>query len=86
MVTKEQIVQVLMKKDDAHNFIKDLMGNNQLEESHKGVARGVTNTQLCIIKKALEQMESHYLQLFMDRDVALKFAEDKAREVEELHY
>jgi hypothetical protein len=31
-------------------------------------------------------VKSDYLQLFMDRDLALKFAEEKAREVEELCY
>ena len=31
-------------------------------------------------------MKSDYLQLFMDRDLALKFVEDKDREVEELCY
>jgi hypothetical protein len=37
-------------------------------------------------KEALEQMKSNYLQLFMDRDLALKFVEDKEREIEELYY
>jgi hypothetical protein len=41
---------------------------------------------LRIDKKALEQLKSDYLQLFMDRDLALKFVEDKDCEVEELHY
>jgi hypothetical protein len=31
-------------------------------------------------------MKSDYLQLFMDRDLALKFVEDKEREIEELCY
>jgi hypothetical protein len=31
-------------------------------------------------------MKSNYLQLFMDRDLSLKFVEDKEREVEELCY
>jgi hypothetical protein len=47
---------------------------------------GVTSAQLRIIMEALEQLKSDYLQLFMDRDLALKFVEDKDREVEELHY
>jgi hypothetical protein len=29
----------------------------------------------------LEQLKSNYLQLFMGRDLSLKFAEDKDREV-----
>jgi hypothetical protein len=37
-------------------------------------------------KESIEQLKSNYLQLFMDRDLALKFIEYKAREVEELHY
>jgi hypothetical protein len=57
-----------------------------MEERQKGVAGGVTSAQLHIIKEALEQMKSDYLQLFMDRDLALKFIEDKEREVEELCY
>jgi hypothetical protein len=31
-------------------------------------------------------MKSDYLQLFMDRDLALKFVEDKERKIEELCY
>jgi hypothetical protein len=31
-------------------------------------------------------MKSDYLQLFMDRDLALKFVEDKEREIEEFCY
>jgi hypothetical protein len=57
-----------------------------MEERKKGFVSGVTTTQLCIIIEALEQMKSNYLQLFMDRDLALKFAKDKEREVEELCY
>lgn len=34
----------------------------------------------------MEMMKSNYLQLFMDKDLALKFTEDKEREVEELSY
>jgi hypothetical protein len=59
---------------------------NQLEERQRGVAGGVTSTQLRIIKEALEKIKSKYLQLFMDRDLSLKFIEDKEREVEELCY
>ena len=54
LVTEEQIVQVLTRADGAHKFIEDLMWNTQLEERHKGVAEGVTSTQLRIIKEALE--------------------------------
>jgi hypothetical protein len=86
LVTEEQIVQVLTRADGAHKFIEDLMWKTQMEERKKGIADGVTSTQLCIIKEALEQMKSDYLQLFMDRDLALKFIEDKEREIEELCY
>jgi hypothetical protein len=85
LVTKEQIVQVLTRADGAHNFIEDLMWKTQLEERQRRIVDGVTSTQLCIMKEALEQMKSDYLQLFMDRDLALKFVEDKEREVEECH-
>ena len=48
-----------------------------MEERKKGIANGVISTQLCIIKEAIEQMKSDYLQLFMDKDLILKFVEDK---------
>jgi hypothetical protein len=73
---------VLTRTDEAHRFIEDLMWKDQLEERHSGV----TSAQLRIDKEVLEQLKSYYLQLFMDRDLALKFFEDKEREVEELHY
>jgi hypothetical protein len=57
-----------------------------MEERLSGVASGVTSAQLRLINDALEQLKSDYLQLFMDRDLVLKFAEDKEREVEELNY
>jgi hypothetical protein len=81
LVTKEKIVQVLTREDGAHRFIEALIWKTQMEERQKGVASGVTSAQLHIIKEALEQMKSDYLQLFMDRDLALKFVEDKEREV-----
>jgi hypothetical protein len=84
LVTEEQIVQVLTRADGVHRFIEDLMWKTQMEERQRGVVDGVTSNQLCIIKEALEQMKSDYLQLFMDRDLSLKFIEDKEREVEEL--
>jgi hypothetical protein len=86
LVKEEQIVQVLTRADGTHKFIEDLMWKAQMEERQKGVADGITSAQLCIIKKALEQMKYDYLQLFMDRDLALKFIEDKEREIEELCY
>jgi hypothetical protein len=57
-----------------------------MEERHSGVASAVTSAQLRLINDALEQPKSNYLQLFMDRDLVLKFVEDKEREDEELHY
>jgi hypothetical protein len=50
------------------------------------VEGGVTSSHLHIDKEALELLKSDYLQLFMNRDLALKFVEDKEGEVEELHY
>jgi hypothetical protein len=58
LVTEEKIVQVLTRVDGAHKFIEDLMWKTQMEERQKGIADGVTSTQLCIIKEALEQMKS----------------------------
>jgi hypothetical protein len=55
-----------------------------MEERQKGFADGIISAQLCIIKEALEQMKSDYLQLFMDKDLSLKFVEDKERDIEEL--
>jgi hypothetical protein len=86
LVKGEKIVQVLTRADGTHKFIEDLMWKAQMEERQKGVADGITSAQLHIIKEALEQMKSDYLQLFMDRDLALKFIEDKEREIEELCY
>jgi hypothetical protein len=79
LVTEEKIVQVLTREDGAHKFIEDLMWKTQMEERHKGIACGVTNSQLRIIKEALEQMKSDYLKLFMDRDLALKLKTRKGR-------
>jgi hypothetical protein len=42
------------------------------------------STQLCIIKEVLEKMKSNYFQLFMDRDLSLKFTKDKVRDI--LHH
>ena len=58
----------------------------QVEERHSGVTGGVTSAHLPIDKETPEQLKSNYLHLFMDRDLVLKFVEDKEREVEELHY
>ena len=54
MVTKEKIVQVLTRAYGAHRFIKYLVWKTQMEETERGVADGVTSTQLCIIKEALD--------------------------------
>jgi hypothetical protein len=86
LVKEEQIVQVLTRAVGAHKFIKDLMWKAQMEERQKGVVDEITSAQLRIMKEALEQMKSDYLQLFMDRDLAIKFTEDKEREIEELCY
>jgi hypothetical protein len=68
------------------SLLKTLCGKPSWRRDKRELQSGVTSTQLCIIKEALEQMKSDYLQLFMDRDLALKFVEDKEREVEELCY
>jgi hypothetical protein len=86
LVTEDRITQVLTRTDGARRFIEDFMRRAQIEERHSGVAGGVTSAHLRIDKEALEQLKSDYLQLFMDRDLALKFVEDKAGEVEELRY
>jgi len=70
LATEEKIVQILMRAYGAHKFIKYLMWK----------------TQLCIIKEALENMKSNYLQLFMDMELSFKLVEDKGREFEELYY
>jgi hypothetical protein len=61
LVTEEKIVQMLMRTDVTHKFIEYLMWKTQMEERRKGIANGVTSTQLCIIKEALEYMKSKYL-------------------------
>ena len=76
------MLQVLTKTDGAHSFIEDFMSRTQLEERYGGFVEGVTSKQLSIIIKEFERMKSDYLQLFMDRDLALKFVQDKEMEVE----
>ena len=50
------------------------MRRTQLEEGERETIEGVTSVQLCIIKEALENMKSYYLHLFMDQNIALKYA------------
>jgi hypothetical protein len=86
LVTEDQVTRVLTRTDGAHRSIEELVWRAQMEERHNGMVGGVTGAQLRIIMEALEQLKSDYLQLFMDKDFGVKFAEDKDREVEELHY
>jgi hypothetical protein len=86
LVIEEQIVHVLTRENGAHKFIEDLIWKTPMEERQKGVLSGVTSTLLHPIKESLERMKLDYLQLFMDRDLSLKFIEEKEREVEELCY
>lgn len=67
LITEEKIVQVLTRADDSHKYIEDLIWKTQIEERQKGVASGVTSTQLRSIKEAFENMKSDYLKLLMDR-------------------
>jgi hypothetical protein len=83
---EEKIVQVLRRVNGAHKFIEGIMWKTKMEERQKEVASGVTSVQLNIIKEALEEMTKNYLQLFIDRDLSLKFVEDKEMKVEELCY
>jgi hypothetical protein len=78
-VTEDHITQVLTIADGAHRFIEELMWRSQMEERHNGVASGVTSAQLRIIKEALQQLKSDYMQLFMERDLALRVSKDKER-------
>jgi hypothetical protein len=82
LVTEEKIVQGLTRVDGAHKFIEDIIWKTQMEERQKAVAGGVTSAQLHIIKEAIEQMKSDYLQLFMGRDLALKFIKEALLPVE----
>ena len=70
---------MLTRADGAHRFIEELMWRSQIEERHNGVASGFTSAQLRIIKEALQQLKSDYMQLFMERDLALRFSKDKER-------
>ena len=79
LVTEDHITWVLNRADGAHRFIEEIMWRSQMEESHNGVASGVTSAQLCIIKEALQQLKSDYVQLFMERDLALRFSKEKER-------
>jgi hypothetical protein len=62
------------------------MLKTQMEERQKGVVDGIISAQLHIIKEALEKMKVDYLPLFMDRELAFKFDDDKEREIEEIYY
>ena len=53
-----------------------------MEEGERETIEGVTSVQLCVIKESLENMKSTFLQLFMDWDLVLNYAEEKAMEVE----
>jgi hypothetical protein len=78
-VTEDHITQVLTRADGAHRFIEELMWRSQIEERHNGVESGVTSAQLRIIKEALQQLKSDYMQLFMERDLALRVSKKKKR-------
>ena len=73
LVLEEKIVWVLTRADDTQRYIEDLIGHDQIEEIQKRVASGVTSVKFHIIKEALDKMKSDYLQLFIDRDLYLKF-------------
>jgi hypothetical protein len=77
---------VLTETYRASRLLEEILWRAQIEERCSGIENGFTISQLHIIKEALEKIKSDYLQLFMDRDLVLKFIEDKEREVEELHY
>jgi hypothetical protein len=72
--------------NNTHKFIEDIMWKAQMEEKKKGVVDEITSAQLHIIKEALENMNYDYLELFMDRDLALKFIKDKEKEIGEICY
>ena len=80
LVTEERLLQALSLNNNSHKLIENI-----IEKGHKGFVERVPSFKLCIIKRELENMKVYYLQLFMDRDLALKFAEDRATKVENLH-
>ena len=55
-----------------------------IEERHGNVC-GVTSPLLHTIFETLKMIKYEYLQLLMDRDLAIKFGKDKESEVDELY-
>jgi hypothetical protein len=47
---EEQIVQVLVRVDGTHKIIEDIMCKDQIENTIKGFADGITSAQLNNIK------------------------------------
>jgi hypothetical protein len=77
MVKEDQLVKVVTRADTTHINIEYFIGKTQMKERKKGFVGGFTSE----VKEALKKMEFHYLQVFIDRDLFLKYAEDKEREV-----
>jgi hypothetical protein len=84
--SQEPCVEDDVMHESHHSMVSPSALGDDGEERHCRVAGGVTSAQLRIDKEALEQLKSNYLQLLMDRDLALKFVEEKDCEVGELHY
>jgi hypothetical protein len=79
LVTEDQVTHVLTRTDGSRRLIEDISWRAQMDERHIEIVGGFTSSQLCINMEELEQLKSNYLQLFMGRDLSLKFAEDKDR-------
>ena len=79
LVIEDHITWVLNRADGAHRFIEEIMWRSQMEERYNGLESGVTSAKLRIIKEALQQLKSDYLQLFMEMELALRFSKDKER-------
>jgi hypothetical protein len=93
LIDEDSIPYLSYDVDDDEDVIVPQQGlEDQLLVKEKKIvqvltrADGITSSQLRIIKEALEKMKVYYLQLFMDRDLTLKFIEDKEREIEDLCY
>lgn len=69
--------------DDSSKLVEDLMRKVVIEERQGNVC-GVTSPLLHTIFETLKMIKYEYLQLLMDRDLAIKFGRDKESEVDEL--
>ena len=63
--------------------IQNLPTTDDSIENEKGLTKGINSANFHALKRALER-KSDYLKLLKDRDMIIKHAENKEREMDEL--